>query len=92
MGFYDSWCREKAPFMLLIEVLSNDEGSVTEDAKYSAGSSAAVATASAPRPAGSRGKSVAKPYTPPEGHKADADSPGKCCPPAMLVQTTRSTH
>ena len=61
--------------MLLIEVLSNDEGSVIEDAKYSAGSDAAAALS---RPAGSRGKTVPRPYTPPGALKPDGDGPGKC--------------
>ena len=62
--------------MLLIEVLSNDEGSVIEDAKYSAGSDA---TAALSRAAGSRGKTVPRPYTPPGGHKLE-DIPGKRTP------------
>ncbi len=63
--------------MLFIEVLSNDEGSVIEDAKYSAGSDAADAAAVLSRPAGSGGKTVPRPYTPPGGHKLDADPKGK---------------
>lgn len=77
--------------MLLIEVLSNDEGSVIEDAKYSAGSDAAAALS---RAAGSRGKTVPRPYTPPGGHKLE-DIPGEdpsaperscesCCPSIMF--------
>lgn len=63
--------------MLFIEVLSNDEGSVIEDAKYSAGSDAADAAAVLSRPAGSRGKTVPRPYTPPDGHKPDLDPTGE---------------
>ena len=63
--------------MLFIEVLSNDEGSVIEDAQYSVGSDAADAAAVLSRPAGSRGKTVPRPYTPPGGHKAEPDPAGE---------------
>ena len=57
-------CREKAPFMLLVEVLSNDQGSVREDAKYSAGSTSASPPPTAlPRKA-TQTKTVPRPYTP----------------------------
>ena len=69
-------CREKAPFMLLIEVLSNDESSsVTEDAQYSAGSAPAAGTPSqtAPRAAGGSrtSKTVPRPYSPPGGRSGE---------------------
>ena len=60
----NSPCREKAPFMLLVEVLSNDQGSVREDAKYSAGSASASPPPTAlPRKA-TQTKTVPRPYTP----------------------------
>ena len=56
--------REKAPFMLLVEVLSNDQGSVREDAKYSAGNASASPPPTAlPRKA-TQTKTVPRPYTP----------------------------
>ena len=67
-------CREKAPFMLLVEVLSNDQGSVREDAKYSAGSTSPPPH-TLPRKA-TQTKTVPRPYTPDgreqrNGHRAE---------------------
>ena len=67
-------CREKAPFMLLVEVLSNDQGSVREDAKYSAGSTSPPPH-TLPRKA-TQAKTVPRPYTPDgreqrNGHRAE---------------------
>ena len=55
--------------MLLIEVLSNEEGtSVTEDARYSAGSAAAAAPGASPAALPSRAvKTVPRPYSVPPG-------------------------
>ena len=50
--------------MLLVEVLSNDQGSVKEDAKYSAGSATGSPPPhTLPRKA-TQTKTVPKPYTP----------------------------
>ena len=50
--------------MLLVEVLSNDQGSVKEDAKYSAGSATgSLPPHTLPRKA-TQTKTVPKPYTP----------------------------
>ena len=49
--------------MLLVEVLSNDQGSVKEDAKYSVGSTSSPPPHTLPRKA-TGAKTVPKPYTP----------------------------
>lgn len=57
--------------MLLIEVLSNDEGSVIEDAKFSAKRQSPPS--GMPQPAGShQAKTVPKPYTPTNGGRPEA--------------------
>ena len=70
--------------MLLVEVLSNDQGSVKEDAKYSAGS-----TSPPPHTLPSKAtktKTVPRPYTPDareqrNGHRAE----GQAVPVQSLV-------
>lgn len=67
--------------MLLVEVLSNDMGSVKEDAKYSAGSTSRPPPHTLPRKA-TQAKTVPRPYTPEgreqrNGHPAEgAVTPG----------------
>ena len=63
--------------MLLVEVLSNDQGSVREDAKYSAGSTSPPPH-TLPRKA-TQAKTVPRPYTPDgreqrNGHQAEGQA------------------